>query len=116
MASLEYYAREMLRYDSPPPPTQLGGEKGTWVYLPLGVGAVIPPWNFPLAICVGMTTAAVVTGNTVVLKPSSDSPAIAWQFFQLMEEVGLPAGVINFVTGGRRIVGRTLGRPPQARF
>ena len=102
---LEFYAREMLRYDSPPPLTQLPGEKGHLVYLPLGVGAVIPPWNFPLAICVGMCSAAIVTGNTVVVKPSSDSPAIAWQFFQLMEEVGLPAGVFNFVTGSGGTVG-----------
>src|SRR5262249_24242765 len=87
---MEFYAREMLRYDGPQPVTQLPGERDSLVYLPLGVGAVIPPWNFPLAICVGMTTAAIVTGNTVVVKPSSDSPAIAWQFFALMEEVGLP--------------------------
>src|SRR5205814_10197034 len=63
---MEYYAREMLRYDTPVPLTQMPGEKDVMVYLPLGVGAVIPPWNFPLAICVGMTTAAIVAGNTVV--------------------------------------------------
>ncbi|MGH7730445.1 MAG: aldehyde dehydrogenase family protein [Candidatus Eiseniibacteriota bacterium] len=97
---LEFYAREMLRYDQPQPVTQLPGERGSMVYLPLGVGAVIPPWNFPLAILVGMSSAAIVTGNTVVLKPASDTPGIAWQFFALMEEIGLPAGVLNFVTGG----------------
>ncbi|MBI5709326.1 MAG: L-glutamate gamma-semialdehyde dehydrogenase [Candidatus Eisenbacteria bacterium] len=113
---MEFYAREMLRYDAPQPVTQLPGEKDQLVYLPLGVGAVIPPWNFPLAICVGMTTAAIVSGNTVVVKPSSDSPAIAWQFFQLMEEVGLPAGVLNFVTGGGGTVGDTLVRHPKTRF
>ncbi|MGH7730904.1 MAG: L-glutamate gamma-semialdehyde dehydrogenase [Candidatus Eiseniibacteriota bacterium] len=113
---LEFYAREMLRYDSPPALTQLPGEKGHLVYLPLGVGAVIPPWNFPLAICVGMCSAAIVAGNTVVVKPSSDSPAIAWQFFQLMEEVGLPAGVFNFVTGGGATVGDTLVRHAKTRF
>ena len=113
---MEFYAREMLRYDSPPPLTQLPGEKGTMVYVPLGVGAIIPPWNFPLAICVGLTTAAVVAGNTVVVKPSSDSPAIAWQFFQLMEEVGLPPGVFNFVTGGGGVVGDTIVRHPKTRF
>ena len=74
---LEFYAREMLRYDGPQPLTPAAGREEQLVYLPLGVGAVIPPWNFPLAICVGMTTAAIVTGNTVVLKPASDSPAIA---------------------------------------
>src|SRR5262245_58771338 len=92
---MEFYAREMLRYDQPPALTQLPGERDQMVYVPLGVGAIIPPWNFPLAICVGMTTAAIVTGNTVVVKPSSDSPAIAWQFVALMEEVGLPPGVLN---------------------
>ncbi len=113
---MEFYAREMLRYDSPDPIVQLPGETNNIVYLALGVGAVIPPWNFPLAICVGMTTAAVVTGNTVVLKPSSDSPAIAWQFFQLMEEVGLPAGVINFVSGSGGTVGDTIVRHAKTRF
>jgi 1-pyrroline-5-carboxylate dehydrogenase len=113
---MEFYAREMLRYDAPQPVTQLPGEKDSLVYVPLGVGAVIPPWNFPLAIMVGMTTAAIVTGNTVVVKPSSDSPAIAWQFFALMEEVGLPPGVFNFVTGGGGTVGDTLVRHPQTRF
>ena len=113
---LEFYAREMLRYAEPQPVHQMPGEKDTMVYLPIGVGAVIPPWNFPLAICVGMTVAAVVTGNTVVLKPASDTPGIAWQFFALMEEVGLPAGVINFLSGGGAVVGDTIVRHPRTRF
>ena len=113
---LEFYAREMLRYDAPPALTQLPGEKDWMVYVPLGVGAVIPPWNFPLAILAGMTSAAIVSGNTVALKPSSDSPAIAWQFVQLMEEVGLPAGVLQFVPGGGGTVGDTLVRHPKTRF
>ncbi len=113
---MEFYAREMLRYDNPDPITQLPGEKNRLVYLPLGVGAIIPPWNFPLAICVGMTTAAIVTGNTVVVKPSSDSPGIAWAFFRLMEEIGLPPGVFNFVTGAGGTVGDTIVRHPKTRF
>src|SRR5499427_1462987 len=113
---MEFYAREMLRYDASHALTQLPGERDTLIYVPLGVGAVIPPWNFPLAICVGMTTAAVVTGNTVVLKPASESPGIAWQFFQLMEEVGLPPGVINFLTGSGGVIGDTLVRHPKTRF
>ncbi len=113
---MEYYAREMLRYDGPQPVVQVKGEMNQLVYLPLGVGAVIPPWNFPLAILVGMSTAAIVTGNTVCLKPSSDSPGIAWQFYALMEEIGLPAGVLNFVTGGGGTVGDTLVRHPRTRF
>jgi 1-pyrroline-5-carboxylate dehydrogenase len=113
---MEFYAREMLRYAEPQKLHQMPGEKDTMVYLPLGVGAVIPPWNFPLAICVGMTTAAIVTGNTVVLKPASDTPGIAWQFFALMEEVGLPAGVINFVTGDGGTVGDQIVRHAKTRF
>ena len=113
---MAFYAREMLRYDAPDPITQLPGETNTMVYVPLGVGAVIPPWNFPLAITVGMTTAAIVAGNTVVVKPSSDSPAIAWQFAQLMEEVGLPPGVLNFVTGSGATVGDTIVRHAKTRF
>jgi 1-pyrroline-5-carboxylate dehydrogenase len=113
---LEFYAREMLRYAAPQPVHQMPGEHDSLVYLPIGVGAVIPPWNFPLAICVGMTVAAVVCGNTVVLKPASDTPGIAWQFFALMEEVGLPAGVINFLSGGGAVVGDTIVRHPKTRF
>jgi 1-pyrroline-5-carboxylate dehydrogenase len=113
---MEFYAREMLRYDAPQPVHQMPGEKDTVVYLPLGVGAVIPPWNFPLAICVGMATAAIVTGNTVVLKPASDTPGIAWQFFALMEEIGLPAGVLNFLSGDGGTVGDQIVRHPKTRF
>ena len=113
---MEFYAREALRYDGPQPVTQLPGERDALVYIPLGVGVIIPPWNFPLAICVGMTTAAIVTGNTVVVKPSSDSPAIAWQFHALMEEVGLPPGVFNYLTGGGGTAGDALVRHPKTRF
>ncbi|PYS83019.1 MAG: L-glutamate gamma-semialdehyde dehydrogenase, partial [Acidobacteria bacterium] len=96
---LEFYARDMLSYGAPQPLTKLAGEENRLEYIPLGVGAVIPPWNFPLAIMAGMTGAAIVTGNTVVLKPSSDAPTIAYKFFELLEEAGMPAGVVNFMTG-----------------
>ncbi len=105
---MEFYAREMLRYSKDQPLTKLKGEKNKLEYIPLGVGFVIPPWNFPLAILVGMTTASIVSGNTVVLKPSSDSPAIAQMFVELMEEVKLPKGVLNFVTGGGGSIGDVL--------
>jgi len=95
----EFYGREMLRWAEPQPVTKIQGEDNSLEYIPLGVGAVIPPWNFPLAIMSGMTMAAVVTGNTVVLKPSSDSPVIAAKFVEILEEIGLPAGVVNFLTG-----------------
>ncbi len=113
---LEFYGREMLRYAAPQPLTKVKGEKNELRYIPLGVGVVVPPWNFALAILVGMTSAAVVTGNTVVLKPSSDSPMIGWKFFDLMREVGLPAGVINFVVGSGASVGDLMVAHPKTRF
>ncbi len=112
----EFYAREMLRYAAPPPLTKLAGEENHLEYIPLGVGAVIPPWNFPLAIMAGMTVAAVVTGNTVVLKPSSDAPTIAYRFFELLEEAGMPAGVVNFMTGSGAEVGDLIVDHPRTRF
>jgi 1-pyrroline-5-carboxylate dehydrogenase len=113
---LEFYAREMLRYADKHPLTKLTGEDNNLEYIPLGVGAVIPPWNFPLAIMAGMTAAAIVTGNTVVLKPSSDAPAIAYKFFELLEEAGLPAGVVNFMTGSGAEVGDVVVDHPKTRF
>lgn len=113
---LEYYGREMLRYGKDQPVVKNPGEKGKLVYIPLGVGVVIPPWNFPLAILAGMSSAAIVTGNTVVLKPSSDSPRIGWAFVELMQEAGLPAGVLNFVSGPGGAVGDTLVMHPKTRF
>jgi 1-pyrroline-5-carboxylate dehydrogenase len=113
---LEFYAREAFRYAGKQPITHIESEQNDLVYIPLGVGAVIPPWNFPLAIMAGMTTAAVVTGNTVVLKPSSDSPWIAYRFFELLEEAGMPPGVVNFVSGGGMEVGEPLVQHPRIRF
>ena len=113
---MEFYAREAYRYGGEQPITKIEGEDNDLVYIPLGVGAVIPPWNFPLAIMTGMTTAAVVAGNCVVLKPSSDSPWIAYRFFALLEEAGMPAGVVNFLSGGGGEVGDPLIRHPRIRF
>lgn len=112
----EYYGLEMLRLSNPAPLVPIAGEKNKLHYLPLGVGLVIPPWNFPLAILVGMTTAAIVSGNTVVLKPSSDTPAIAYHFVQILEELGLPKGVVNFVPGPGASVGDYLVAHPKTRF
>src|SRR5438477_287768 len=95
----EYYSREALRLSKVEPPVQLPGERDTLFYIPLGVGAVIPPWNFPSAIMAGMTLASIVSGNTVILKPSSDSPTIAAKFVELLEEAGMPDGVVNFCPG-----------------
>ncbi|GJQ19852.1 MAG: 1-pyrroline-5-carboxylate dehydrogenase [Bacteroidia bacterium] len=113
---LEFYGREMLRYAGKQPLVRIPQERNELVYIPLGPGVVVPPWNFALAILTGMTSAAVVTGNTVVLKPSSDSPLNGWMFFNLMREVGLPDGVINFITGPGGSVGDTLVAHPKTRF
>ena len=113
---MEYYAREMLRYAEGQDTVKYPGEKNKVEYIPLGVGVVIPPWNFPLAILVGMTTAAIVSGNTVVLKPSSDSPGIGRMFFELLEEIKLPKGVVNFVTGDGSVIGDLLITHPLTRF
>ena len=112
----EFYAREILRYSGDHPLVQVPGEENVLDYVPLGVGAVIPPWNFPLAIMAGMTVASVVTGNTVVLKPSSDAPTIAFKFFEILEEAGLPAGVVNFMTGSGAEVGDVVVDHPKTRF
>jgi 1-pyrroline-5-carboxylate dehydrogenase len=112
----EFYAREMLRYSEPQPIVRLEGEENRLQYIPLGVGVVIPPWNFPLAIMAGMTVASWVTGNTVVLKPSSDAPTIAYKFFEILEEAGLPAGVVNFMTGSGAEVGDVVVDHPRTRY
>jgi 1-pyrroline-5-carboxylate dehydrogenase len=112
----EYYAREMKRLASPPPTHQLPGEQDRLVYLPLGVGVIIPPWNFPLAILVGMATAALVTGNTVVIKPSSDTPTIAAQFAGVLREAGFPGGSFSLLTGSGSVIGDVLVRHPNTRF
>ena len=83
---LEFYGREALRLDGATTPIQYPGERNRLRYIPLGVGAVIPPWNFPFAIMAGMTAAAIVCGNTVILKPSVDAPTIAAKFMSVLEE------------------------------
>ena len=112
----EYYAREALRFAKAEPSVQLPGERDTLTYIPLGVGAVIPPWNFACAIMAGMTVASIVSGNTVVLKPSSDSPTIAAKFVELLEECGMPDGVVNFCPGGGATFGDALVSHPKVRY
>ncbi|MGB9843079.1 MAG: L-glutamate gamma-semialdehyde dehydrogenase [Caldisericia bacterium] len=112
----DYYALESLKYGKVFDMYPYDNEKDEMVYIPLGAGVVIPPWNFPLAILTGMTTSAIVTGNTVVLKPSSDAPLIATKFMEVLEEVGLPDGVVNLVTGPGPKVGDYLVRHSKTRF
>lgn len=114
---LDFYGREMLRYAAPQPIIpDPAGEKNEMIYIPLGVGVVIPPWNFPFAILAGMTAAAFVAGNTVVLKPSSDSPMMGWLFMEILEEVGLPKGVVNFLVASGAEAGDYLVTHPKTRF
>jgi 1-pyrroline-5-carboxylate dehydrogenase len=113
---LEFYAREALRLAAATTPIQFPGERNQLLYIPLGVGAVIPPWNFPFAIMAGMTAASIVTGNTVILKPSSDAPTIAAKFFEVLEEAGMPPGVVNFCPGSGATFGNAIVLHPKTRF
>jgi 1-pyrroline-5-carboxylate dehydrogenase len=113
---LEFYSREALRLAAATTPIQLPGEHNELIYIPLGVGAVIPPWNFPFAIMAGMTAAAIATGNTVILKPSSDSPTIAAKFVEVLEEAGMPGGVVNFCPGSGATFGNAIVEHPKTRF
>ena len=113
---LEFYGREALRLSEAKTPIQFPGERNQLKYVPLGVGAVIPPWNFPFAIMAGMTAASIVTGNTVILKPSVDAPTIAAKFFELLEEIGLPDGVVNLCPGEGPEFGSAVVAHPQTRF
>ncbi len=113
---LEFYGREMIRLGGAQPVTPLPGEDSEVRYIPLGVGIIVPPWNFPLAICTGMTTAAIVTGNTVVLKPASTAPVIAAKMAEILEEAGLPHGVLNYCPGSGGEIGDYLVEHPLTRF
>ena len=105
---LEFYAREALRLAEKQPVTPLPGEETSVFYIPLGVGAIIPPWNFPGAIMIGLTSSALVAGNTVVLKPATATPWVAAKFVELLEEVGVPSGVVSFLPGSGAVMGDTL--------
>lgn len=115
---LEYYANQILDLQEIDKKVLSRDkiERNEYRYIPLGVGAIISPWNFPLAILTGMTTAAVVSGNTVVLKPSSNTLVIAYKMLEILEEAGLPAGVVNFVPGSGSEVGNYFVEHPKIRF
>ncbi|MDZ5474608.1 L-glutamate gamma-semialdehyde dehydrogenase [Bacillus sp. 31A1R] len=113
---LEYYARQMLAIKDGVPVNSRPNEFNRYGYIPLGVGVIISPWNFPLAIMAGTTVAAIVTGNTVLLKPASTTPIVAAKFVEVMEEAGLPAGVLNFVPGSGAEVGDYLVDHKDTRF
>src|SRR5258706_9321267 len=106
----------MLRLAEPQKLTPMRGERNYLVYIPLGVGAIIPPWNFPCAIMAGLVAASLVTGNTVVLKPAGDSPAIAAQFADILFEARIPKAALNFITGPGSVIGDALVRHPKTRY
>ncbi len=112
----EYYATAMELLDGPQPVAQLPGERDELIYIPLGAGVVIPPWNFPLAILVGMTVASLVAGNTVVIKPSSETPTIAAKFAEALREAGFPETSFTLLVGSGAAVGDTLVEHPRTRF
>jgi len=113
---LEFYGREMLRLAGPQPVTPMKGERNFLVYIPLGAGAVIPPWNFPAAIAAGMTVAALVSGNTVVLKPSEESTVVAARIVEILYEAGIPKQALQFLTGKGQVAGDALVKHPKTRF
>jgi RHH-type proline utilization regulon transcriptional repressor/proline dehydrogenase/delta 1-pyrroline-5-carboxylate dehydrogenase len=103
----EYYALEALRLDTPRR-RDVPGEDNEYFYEPRGVAVVIAPWNFPLAILCGMTTAALVTGNTVIMKPAEQSSVIAAKFMEILHSAGVPPGVVNYLPGVGEEIGPTL--------
>jgi len=113
---LEYYARSALELEQPLVTYHWHGEENLTRLQPMGVGVVIPPWNFLLAILVGTVAAPVAAGNTVIVKPSPATPVIAGVFMELVAEAGIPAGVINLITGADAEIGDALVDDPRTRF
>lgn len=113
---LEYYGRQMLKLKDGAELTPYPGENNECPYIPLGIAVVIAPWNFPLAILAGMTAAAVVTGNTVIMKPASTTAVVAAKLMEVFEEIGLPKGVINYLPGPGGQIGDYLVSHAKVRF
>lgn len=114
---LEFYAREIARLDTSQPIISYPGREVELRYIPLGVGVVISPWNFPVYLTTGMMAAALVSGNTVVLKPASASPTAVYKLVEVFnDELLLPPGVLNFVPGPGGTVGDALVVHPKTRF
>ncbi|MBA2175963.1 L-glutamate gamma-semialdehyde dehydrogenase [Halobacillus locisalis] len=113
---MEFYARQMLRIDEGVEINSRPIENNRYHYIPLGVGVVISPWNFLFAIMCGTTVASMVSGNTVLLKPASSTPIIAYKMMEVLEEAGMPDGVINYIPGSGKEVGDYLVDHPRTRF
>lgn len=113
---IEYYARSMMELAEGKPVLSRKGEHNKYMYMPMGPGVTISPWNFPFAIATGTTVAPIVAGNTVLLKPAESTPLIAYKLIEVLEEAGLPKGVVNFVPGDPLEIGDYLVDHPQAHF
>lgn len=113
---LNYYANEALRYDKGMEVLDARGETNRTVYIPIGAGVSISPWNFPFAIAAGMAAGPIAAGNTIVAKPSPDTPMMCWLVYEIFKEAGLPDGVFNFITGENEEIGDTLTGSPRTRF
>ncbi|MEV9641340.1 L-glutamate gamma-semialdehyde dehydrogenase [Mammaliicoccus sciuri] len=113
---MEYYGRQMLKLKDGMPVESRPGEYNRFDYVPLGVGVVISPWNFAFAIMAGTTVAALVTGNTVLLKPASTATVVAYKFIEVLEKAGMPKGVVNYIPGSGSDIGDFLVDHPATRF
>ncbi|NLW17503.1 MAG: L-glutamate gamma-semialdehyde dehydrogenase [Firmicutes bacterium] len=112
----EYYGRQAIELSYGKSPTPLAGERNSYVYIPLGAGLVISPWNFPFAILMGMTAAAIAAGNTVIIKPANTAAVIGAKVFELMQSINLPPGVVNYLPGSGSEIGEYLVTHPRTRF
>ena len=113
---MEYYSREMLRLKDGVEIYSVPGEESRYFYQPMGVGVTIAPWNFPVAILMGMTSAALVAGNTVVMKPSEFTSVLGAKVMEIFEEAGVPEGVVNFIPGYGSEIGDYLVQDARTRF
>jgi len=111
-----YYAHQAVRMSEPVHVENYPGETNESWLQPIGAGVVIPPWNFPLAILVGMTVGPVAAGNTAIVKPASNTPLVGWQFIKVLEEAGFPPGVVNYLPGAGSKIGDALVDHPNTRF
>ncbi|GAK05898.1 LOW QUALITY PROTEIN: delta-1-pyrroline-5-carboxylate dehydrogenase [Geomicrobium sp. JCM 19037] len=113
---LEYYARQMIEHKDGAPINSRPIEHNQFTYLPLGVGVTVSPWNLPFAIMAGTTVGPMVAGNTILLKPASLTPVTTYKFMEVLEEAGMPAGVVNFIPGSGSEIGDYLVEHPKTRF
>jgi len=113
---MEYYAREMLRLKDGVEIYSIPGEESRYFYQPMGAGVIIAPWNFPVAILMGMSSAAIVAGNTIVMKPSEFTSVLGAKVMEIFEEAGVPEGVVNFVPGYGSEIGDYLVQDARTRF